>query len=110
MTRLEICIDNLESLFTAQAAGADRIELCSALGLGGLTPSYGFMQLAARHASVPVYAMIRPRAGDFCFSEGEFEMMLQVGESGAVLPPLRSFHCPDSDVVYGSPRPLSRLH
>ncbi|TNJ25933.1 copper homeostasis protein CutC, partial [Aeromonas sobria] len=53
MTRLEICIDNLESLFTAQQSGADRIELCSALGLGGLTPSYGFMQLAARHASVP---------------------------------------------------------
>ena len=76
MTRLEICIDNLESLFTAQAAGADRIELCSALGLGGLTPSYGFMQQVARHATVPVYAMIRPRAGDFCFNDGEFEMML----------------------------------
>ena len=77
MTSLEICIDNLESLFTAQEAGANRIELCSALGLGGLTPSYGFMQLAARHATVPVYAMIRPRAGDFCFGDGEFEMMLQ---------------------------------
>ena len=76
MTRLEICIDNLESLFTAERSGADRIELCSALGLGGLTPSYGFMQLAARHASVPVYAMIRPRAGDFCFSAAEFELML----------------------------------
>jgi copper homeostasis protein len=77
MTRLEICIDNLESLFTAQAAGADRIELCSALGLGGLTPSYGFMQQVARHATTPVYAMIRPRAGDFCFGEGEFDIMLQ---------------------------------
>ncbi|EKB29711.1 copper homeostasis protein CutC [Aeromonas dhakensis] len=77
MTSLEICIDNLECLFTAQEAGANRIELCSALGLGGLTPSYGFMQLAARHATIPVYAMIRPRAGDFCFGEGEFEMMLQ---------------------------------
>ena len=66
-----------ESLFTAQQSGADRIELCSALGLGGLTPSYGFMQQAARHATVPVYAMIRPRAGDFCFNDGEFEMMLQ---------------------------------
>ncbi|PJG59534.1 copper homeostasis protein CutC [Aeromonas cavernicola] len=76
MSSLEICIDNLESLFTAQQTGADRIELCSALGLGGLTPSYGFMQAAARHATIPVYAMIRPRAGDFCFSEGEFEMML----------------------------------
>ena len=77
MTCLEVCIDNLESLLTAQQSGADRIELCSALGLGGLTPSYGFMQLAARHATVPVYAMIRPRAGDFCFSDDEFEMMLQ---------------------------------
>ncbi|MGL5295197.1 MAG: copper homeostasis protein CutC [Aeromonas sp.] len=77
MTCLEVCIDNLESLFIAQQAGADRIELCSALGLGGLTPSYGFMRLATRHAQVPVYAMIRPRAGDFCFSDDEFEIMLQ---------------------------------
>ncbi|MFG0834690.1 copper homeostasis protein CutC [Aeromonas bivalvium] len=77
MTRLEVCIDNLESLFIAQDAGADRIELCSALALGGLTPSYGLMQQAARHGRVPIYAMIRPRAGDFCFGELEFELMLQ---------------------------------
>ncbi|MGL5947605.1 MAG: copper homeostasis protein CutC [Aeromonas sp.] len=76
MTCLEVCVDNLESLLTAQAAGAQRIELCSALLLGGLTPSVGFMQQAVRHARVPVYAMIRPRAGDFCFSEAEFAVML----------------------------------
>lgn len=75
MTRLEVCIDNLESLHTAQAAGADRIELCSALGLGGLTPSYGFMHQAAHYARIPVYAMIRPRAGDFCFSDAEMDLM-----------------------------------
>lgn len=75
MITLEVCIDNLESLHIAQAAGADRIELCSALGLGGLTPSFGLMQQAARHAQVPVYAMIRPRAGDFCFSDEELALM-----------------------------------
>lgn len=75
MTTLEICIDNLESLLIAQDAGADRIELCSALALGGLTPSVGLMQQAARMARIPVYAMIRPRAGDFCFSPDELEQM-----------------------------------
>ncbi|MDO2947035.1 copper homeostasis protein CutC [Aeromonas simiae] len=75
MTKLEVCIDNLESLHTAQAAGADRIELCSALALGGLTPSFGLMQQAAHHARIPVYAMIRPRAGDFCFSDAELALM-----------------------------------
>ncbi|WP_043157052.1 copper homeostasis protein CutC [Aeromonas diversa] len=77
MMKLEVCVDNLESLHTAQAAGADRIELCSALGLGGLTPSCGFMQLAARHGRIPIYAMIRPRAGDFCFSDEEMALMEQ---------------------------------
>lgn len=61
VTHLEVCIDNIESLHYAIAGGATRIELCSSLALGGLTPSYGFMQQAAKLSSVPVYAMIRPR-------------------------------------------------
>ena len=64
---LEVCIDNLESLHLAIEGGADRIELCSSLALGGLTPSFGFMKKAAKLSSVPVYAMIRPRQGDFIF-------------------------------------------
>ncbi len=71
---LEVCVDNAAGLAAAIAGGADRIELCSALPLGGLTPSPGFMAFAAK-CSVPVYAMIRPRIGDFIFSEAEVDMM-----------------------------------
>lgn len=75
ITQLEVCIDNIESLHNAVSGGATRIELCSSLALGGLTPSYGFMQQAAKLSTVPVYAMIRPRQGDFLYSEEEIEMM-----------------------------------
>ncbi|TOF06601.1 copper homeostasis protein CutC [Vibrio parahaemolyticus] len=75
VTHLEVCIDNIESLHYAIAGGATRIELCSSLALGGLTPSYGFMQQAAKQSSVPVYAMIRPRQGDFFYNEEELDMM-----------------------------------
>jgi copper homeostasis protein len=71
---LEICVDDVPGLDAAIAGGADRIELCSALGSGGLTPSRGFMALAAQ-APIPVYALIRPRAGDFTYSETEIVVM-----------------------------------
>lgn len=71
---LEICVDNAEGLFAAIEGGADRIELCAALSVGGLTPPRGFMALAGRQ-SIPVYAMIRPRSGGFVFSPEEVEMM-----------------------------------
>ncbi|GAB7219333.1 copper homeostasis protein CutC [Vibrio comitans] len=74
--QLEVCIDNIESLHTAIRAGATRIELCSSLALGGLTPSFGFMKQAKQASSIPIYAMIRPRQGDFLFSEEEVEIML----------------------------------
>lgn len=73
---LEICVDNLESFNTAVASGADRIELCSALSEGGLTPSYGFMEVALR-SSVPTFMMVRPRGCDFLYSSDEIEMMLR---------------------------------
>lgn len=88
---LEVCVDNAEGLQAALDGGADRIELCSALELGGLTPSFGFMRLAAK-ASVPVYAMIRPRAGDFVFGSQDVAVMLddidmarRAGLAGVVL-------------------------
>ncbi|WP_162047006.1 copper homeostasis protein CutC [Vibrio taketomensis] len=74
--QVEVCIDNLESLHYAIEGGANRIELCSSLALGGLTPSFGFMRQAAILSSVPVYAMIRPRQGDFLYSEEDIESML----------------------------------
>ncbi len=72
---IEVCVDSPEGLAAAIDGGADRIELCSALGLGGLTPSAGLMRVAAR-AGLPVHAMIRPRAGDFVCSAAEVEVML----------------------------------
>ena len=72
--RLEVCVDTAEGLAEAVAGGADRIELCAALAVGGLTPSAGLIALAAK-CGVPVVAMIRPRAGDFVWSEVEVAMM-----------------------------------
>jgi copper homeostasis protein len=71
---LEVCVDTPKGLATAVGAGADRIELCAALALQGLTPSPGLMAQAAR-ADCPVYAMIRPREGDFVYGGGDFDAM-----------------------------------
>ncbi|PKG37581.1 copper homeostasis protein CutC [Psychromonas sp. Urea-02u-13] len=76
MINVEVCIDNIESLFTAQNAGANRIELCSSLALGGLTPSVGLITQVMKYTKIPVYTMIRPRDGDFLYSSDEIEMML----------------------------------
>lgn len=75
--QLEVCIDNIESLHNAISGGATRIELCSSLALGGLTPSYGFMKIAAEQSNVPVYAMIRPRQGDFLYNQEDLNIMLE---------------------------------
>jgi len=75
-TTLEICIDSVAGCDAAIAGGADRIELCGALSVGGLTPSPGLAALVverARAAGVPVHAMVRPRAGDFAYDAGEVE-------------------------------------
>jgi copper homeostasis protein len=72
---LEVCVDNVHGLAAALAGGADRIELCAALDVGGLTPSAGLMRAAAA-SPVPVVAMIRPRAGDFLYDAAECAVML----------------------------------
>lgn len=74
--QLEVCIDNVESLHSAIQGGATRIELCSSLALGGLTPSYGLMKQSARISPIPIYAMIRPRQGDFLYDSEEMAIML----------------------------------
>ncbi|WOI58314.1 copper homeostasis protein CutC [Palleronia sp. LCG004] len=71
---LEICVDSHAGLMAAVTGGAHRIELCAALALGGLTPSEALMRAAAR-CPVPAYAMIRPRDGDFLFSDEELSDM-----------------------------------
>jgi copper homeostasis protein len=74
---VEIATATLESVRNAFEGGADRIELCSALPLGGLTPSAGFIEDAVQYGKLPVFAMIRPREGDFQFSPEEFKCMLR---------------------------------
>jgi len=76
MTRplLEVCVDTAAGLDAAVAGGADRIELCAALDLGGLTPTPGLIA-HARTSPVPVYAMIRPRSGDFVFDAQDIRAM-----------------------------------
>ena len=71
---LEVCVEDIAGLEAAVEGGADRIELCSALAVGGLTPSAGLMG-AAQRSPIPCYAMIRPRPGDFIYSEAEIDMM-----------------------------------
>lgn len=75
MILLEVCVDNVHGLAAALAGGADRIELCAALEVGGLTPSAGLMR-AASASPVPIHAMIRPRAGHFRYDASECAVML----------------------------------
>ncbi|MDT9001744.1 copper homeostasis protein CutC [Paucibacter sp. APW11] len=74
MSLLEVCVDDVAGLQAAVEGGADRIELCSCLDLGGLTPSAGLMAEAARLA-LPVIALIRPRSGDFVYTAAEERVM-----------------------------------
>ncbi|KAA9387552.1 copper homeostasis protein CutC [Neorhizobium galegae] len=75
---LEVCVDSPEGLAAAIAGGANRIELCAALDVGGLTPPPGMIALAAR-APIPVYAIIRPRAASFVYdADNEVAMMADI--------------------------------
>jgi copper homeostasis protein len=72
---LEICCGSIDDAIEAEKGGADRVELCSALFLGGLTPSLGTIQEAKRRLKIPVVVMVRPRAGGFAYSEAEMASM-----------------------------------
>ena len=74
---LEVCAFNIQSCFIAQRAGAGRIELCADPVQGGTTPSYGLLEYAIKHISIPIYAMIRPRGGNFVYDNAEFAIMLR---------------------------------
>jgi copper homeostasis protein len=75
MIKLEICAQSLTSALAAQAGGAHRIELCSALEVGGLTPSYATIVETRKQLSIEICVLIRPRAGDFFYSDLEFDLI-----------------------------------
>ncbi len=72
---VEVCAFSLESCLAAEKGGAKRIELCGSMYEGGTTPSAGLIQLAKQRVNIEIHAMIRPRGGDFCYSDNEIAVM-----------------------------------
>jgi len=94
---LEIAANSLNSALAAQEGGANRIELCNDLSNGGTTPSYGTLAITRDRLRIPLYVLIRPRTGDFCYDAGEIDVMLRdidmcarVGCDGVVIGALDS--------------------
>ena len=77
---IEACCGSAEDALHAARGGADRVEMNTALYLGGLTPSVGSLRVLRETSAVPVMAMLRPREGGFCYSETAFRTMLSDGE------------------------------
>lgn len=75
--KIEICAQCINSVLHAKACNIDQIELCSALETGGITPSYGLIKTARTIFDRPIFVLIRPRVGDFCYSELELNIMEQ---------------------------------
>jgi len=76
MALLEVAANSVASAFAAQEGGAGRVELCASLDEGGVTPSHGTIVLAREGLNIPLYVLIRPRAGDFVYENAEVESML----------------------------------
>ena len=74
---IEICVEGVDGLVAAQDGGADRVELCASLLEGGITPSIGTVRAALGIARIPVFVMVRPRGGDFLYSDLEYRSMLE---------------------------------
>ena len=72
---VEVCANSLESALAALNAGANRIELCSELSVGGVTPSYGLLKKVRDALDIPIHVLIRPRSGHFTYTEAEFSIM-----------------------------------
>jgi copper homeostasis protein len=97
MTLVEAAVETLEDALAAKRAGADRIELCANLGVGGTTPGAGLIASVVQQAGHPVFVMIRPRGGDFVYAADEIDAMIEdidrarpLGIAGIVTGALRS--------------------
>ncbi len=115
--KLEVCIDHIASAVAAKAGGADRLEVCGALAVDGITPSYGLVEQCFEQGKVEVMMMIRPHAGGFCYEKNEVDTMLrdirvarQLGVNGVVLGALRKDGRIDRELcqrLIDAARPLS---
>jgi copper homeostasis protein len=109
---LEVCCGSLDDAIEAERGGAERVELCSCLFLGGLTPSIGSVIEARKRLKIPIIAMVRPRGGGFCYTEAEFaamqhdaRAMLDAGADGIVFGILS----PDGSIDVGRNRVLREI-
>jgi len=89
---IEVCADSVESAVFAEKGGAGRLELCADMAVGGITPSAGMIAEIRARVKIPVYVMIRPRGGNFVYSDAEYAVMLRdieqakaLGADGVVL-------------------------
>lgn len=101
MPLFEICVEGVDGALAAERGGADRVELCAGLLEGGLTPSLGAIRETLARLHIPVHVIVRPRGGDFLYTEAEFATMLRdvsairdEGAAGVVIGCL----CPDGSV------------
>lgn len=101
---IEICANSFESAEVAQLARANRIELCTELSVGGLTPSHGLIEKVVSELNIPTHVLIRPRSGNFTYSDDEFDVMLRdiafckkIGCAGIVSGSLTSENTIDSN-------------
>jgi copper homeostasis protein len=100
---IEICVDSLEAALLAEKCGASRLELCSHLAAGGLTPSYGLLLQCKEKVKIPIHVMIRPRDGNFLYNDEDFlvmksdvEMVRKMGFEGIVFGMLNGRGHPDT--------------
>lgn len=109
---VEICAPSIQSAINADLAGADRIELCQNLNEGGTTPSFGAIHYCVNHLKLKTNVLIRPRAGDFCYNDAEFETIKEdivqcksLGVNGVVV----GFLNPDLTIDVDKTREIVKL-